>query len=215
MKKALGLLPVFCLLVATSLLLPACVAKEGQLPTWEVGDEWVWSYTTPEETTQTLTQEVTGEETIEGRDCYVIEMLVDGSSMKNWVDKATCIYGVKMESSGTSNGTAFTFTTTSSYNPWTSLFPLEIGKEVETEQTTIQYSDGSQYGDPMVTAIKYKVDSKEDVTVAAGTFSCWKIISSEGNVTQNIWWSDQVEYVVKIADADGNTMMELQSYSVS
>ena len=41
MKKILGVLLVSCLLVATQLLLPACVAKEGHLPTWGMGDEWV------------------------------------------------------------------------------------------------------------------------------------------------------------------------------
>jgi hypothetical protein len=215
MKKALGLMSVLCLLAATSLLLPACVAKEGQLPAFEVGDEWVWSHTTPEGMTQTFAQEVTGEETVEGRDCYVMEMLVDGSSMKNWVDKATYIYSLKVESSGTSNGTTLTHTITYSYNPLISLFPLEIGKEIETEQTIIHYFDGSQTGDPLITAMKYTVVSKEDVTVVAGTFSCWKMIIYEGNVTQNIWWSDKAKTMVKSMDADGNTVMELQSYSVS
>jgi hypothetical protein len=191
--------------------------KEGQLPTWEVGDNWVWSYTTPEGTTQNYTYEVTGEETIDGRDCYVIEMLYDSSSQKIWMDKATLIYELKMESTYSSNGTAHTRTETSSYNPWPSLFPLEIGKEVETEQTTTLFLDGSQVVDPMVATIKYKVDSKEDVTVTAGTFSCWKLIMYDGagNVSGTMWWSDQVEYVVKTADADGNTMIQLQSYSVS
>ena len=39
MKKVLGVLLVFCLLAATPLLLPACVAEqEGQLPTYQVGE---------------------------------------------------------------------------------------------------------------------------------------------------------------------------------
>ena len=122
-----------------------------------------------------------------------------------------------MESSGTYNGAAFTSTETYSYNPWISLFPLEIGKEAETEKTTTQYSDGSQVGDPTVTTEKYKIDSKETITVTAGTFSCWKIIMYDGagNVTETVWYSDQVKSLVKMTDADGNTMMELQSYSVS
>jgi len=237
MKKVLGVLLVLCLLAATSLLLPACQEKggeeeeapEGQLPTYQVGDRWVWSYVM-EETTSTLTEEVTGEETVEGRDCYVIDMSFDPvmssthndvvytmTGMKYWGDKATGLLGVKMESSGTYNGTAFTSTMTYSYNPWTSLFPLELGKEAEMEKTTIQYSDGSQRGEPAVTTEKYKIDSKEDVTVTAGTFSCWKIIMYDGagNITQIIWYSDQAKSLVKTTDADGNTMMELKSYSVS
>ena len=235
MRKVLGVLLVFCLLAATPLLLPACAEEEevveGQLPTYQVGDQWVWSYVMYE-TTYTLTDEVTGEETVEGRDCYVIDMLFDPvmsetyddvvstiTSMKYWSDKATVLCGVKMESQGTYNGEAFTFTETYSYDPWASLFPLEIGKEIEMEKTTILYLyyNGSQIGDPTVTTEKYKIDSKEDVTVAAGTFSCWKIIMYDGedNVTQTIWYSDQVESGVKGTDADGNTIMELQSYSIS
>jgi len=233
MRKVLGVLLVFCLLAATPLLLPACdeedEALEGQLPAYQVGDQWVWSYVM-DETTYTLTEEITEEETVEGRDCYVTDMLFDPvmswttddvvstvTSMKSWSDKATVLCGVKMESQVTVNGEAFTFTETYSYDPWTSLFPLEIGKEIEMEKTTIQYYNGSQLGDPTVTTEKYKIDSKEDVTVAAGTFSCWKAIMYDGedNVTQTIWYSDEVESGVKATDADGNTIMELQSYSIS
>lgn len=204
-------------------------AVEGQLPTMEVGDKWVWSYVM-EETTYTLTEEIIGEETVEGRDCYVIDMSFDPvisytrddvvstvTSMKYWGDKATALLGVKMQSSGTYNGTAFTSTQTYSYNPWISLFPLEIGKEIEMEKTTINYYDGEPYGEPVVSTEKYMVVSKEDVTVTAGTFSCWKITyyDSALDTTQTIWWSYQAKTVVKSTDADGNTIMELKSYSVS
>jgi len=229
MKKILGVLLVSCLLVATPLLLPACVTKEGQLPTWEIEDKWVWSYVM-DGTTATLTEEVTGEETVEGRVCYVIEMSFDPvissthdgvvyttTVMKYWNDKATGLLGIKHESSGTYNGTAFTSITTYSYNPWSSIFPLEIGKEVETEKTSTQYWDGTQFGEPVVTTEKYKVVSKEDVTVTAGTFSCWKITyyDSASGTTQTMWWSDEAKTMVKSMDAEGNTVMELQSYSVS
>lgn len=181
------------------------------------------------ETTYTLSEEVIGEETVEGQDCYVIDMSFDPTiswpagdavstitGMKYWADKATYFCGVKMESSGSRNGTAFTSTETYSYNPWASLFPLEIGKEVETEKTTIQYLDGNQAGDPVVTTEKYGTDGKEDVTVTAGTFGCWKIIMYDGvgNVMGTIWYSDQIKSLVKQTDADGNIIMELQSYSV-
>jgi hypothetical protein len=234
MKKVLAVLLVFCLLAATPLTFTACkdgggAPSEGQLPTTEVGDEWVWSYVMYG-TTYTLTEEVIGEETVGGRDCYVMDMSFDPlisytyddavstvTSMKYWGDKATGIYGVKTEMTGTYDGTEFTMTTISSYSSWPHLFPLEIGKEVEVEQTDIQFFNGSQTGEPMVTTQKYRVDSKEDVTVSAGTFSCWKIIiyDGEGNVIQIVWWSDQAESMVKSTDADGNTMMDLLSYSIS
>jgi len=234
MKKVLGVLLVLCLLVATSLLLPACQEKggeegEGQLPTYQVGDRWVWSYVM-EETTSTLTEEVIAEEIAEGRDCYVIDMSFDPvmsstyddvvytmTDMKYWGDKATGLYGVKMETSFTGNGQVYTSTETYSYDHWTSLFPLEAGKEAEMEKTTIQYSNGNQVGDPVVTTEKYEVVNKENVTVTAGAFSCWKIIMYDGagNVTGTMWYSDQAKSAVKVTDVAGRTMMELQSYSVS
>ncbi|MBA7468902.1 hypothetical protein ES707_04158 [subsurface metagenome] len=206
---------------------PSVVEQGGRLPTCEVGDKWVWSYVM-DETTYTLTEEVIGEEIVEGRDCYVIDMSFDPllsythsdvstiTSMKYWQDKDTALYGVKTEQSYTYNGTVSTWTETYSYSPWSSLFPLEIGKEVETEVTATQYSDGSQIGDPVVTTEKYKVNSKEDVTVAAGTFSCWKIIiyDGDGSVTETIWWSDKVKSMVKMTDAEGS-IGELQSFTTA
>ena len=231
MKKVLGVLLVFCLLVATSLLLPACQeeALEGQLPTPQVGDQWVFSYVMGE-TTSTFTEEITGEETVEGRDCYVTDMSFDPvmsstqdgvvyttTGIKYWGDKATGLLGVKMEFTTTYNGQVVTQSETYFYNPWTSLFPLEVGKEVETEKTTIYYFEGGQYGETEVSTEKYKVVSQEDVTVTAGTFSCWKITyyDSALDTTQTMWWSDEVKTMVKSTDADGKTISELQSYSVN
>ena len=232
MKKVLGVLLIFCLLAAVPFLLPACAgeeeAPEGQLPTLRVGDQWVFSYVM-DGTTATLTEEIIGEETVEGRDCYVLDMSFDPvmsgtqdnvvytiTSMKYWVDKATGLLGVKMESTTTYNGQSATSTETYSYNPWTSPFPLEIGKEVETENTTIHYYEGEQYGETEVTTEKYTVVSKEDVTVTAGTFSCWKITYYDSglNTTQTMWLADEVKSLVKMTDADGKTIMELKSYSV-
>jgi hypothetical protein len=226
----LGMLLAFCLMVAMLFLLPACAEEpEGQLPTLQPGDRWVWAYSMGE-TTSTLTEEVIGDELVEGRDCYVIDMSFDppstwtyddvvctATSTTHWADKAAGLLSVKTQSSYSCNGTASTYTTTYSYNPWTSLFPLEVGREVETQKTTIQYSDGSQQGEPVVSTERYTIVSRENVTVAAGTFGCWKLTmyDSATEVTQTMWLSDQVKSIVKIIDAEGNTVMELQSYSVS
>jgi hypothetical protein len=233
MKKALVLLLTLCLVAVTLLLLPACdkeeAPPEGQLPTFQIGDQWVWSYVM-EGTTYTLSEEVIGEETVEGRDCYVIDMSFDPvmssthdgivyttTSMKYWMDKATCLYGIKHEYTTSSNGQVFTSSLIYSYNPWASLFPLEIGKEVETMKTATSYYEGEQYGDIVTDSEKYSVVSKEDITVTAGTFSCWKMTYYDGasDTTQTMWWSDEAKTMVKSIDVDGNTVMELQSYSVS
>ena len=183
-----------------------------------------------EETTLTLTEEVTGEETVEGRDCCVLEMSFDPlmssthdgvvyttTGMRYWSDKATGLLGVKHEYTTTANEQSRTSSMIYSYNPWISLFPLEVGKEVETERTATNYVEGEQYGEIEVATERYAVVSKEEITVTAGTFSCWKITyyDSGYDVTQTMWWSDEAKTIVKSTDEDGNTLMELQSYSIS
>jgi hypothetical protein len=71
-------------------------------------------------------------------------------------------------------------------------------------------------GEPVVTTEKYVVEGKEEVTVAAGTFMCWKIViyDGDGNVTVTMYYSDMVKSSVKMMSADG-VAMELKSYSVS
>lgn len=231
MKKVLGVLLVFCLLVTTSFLFYACQEKEpeGQLPNVQVGDQWVWSYMM-DGTNFTLTEEVTGEETVEGRDCYVIEMSFDPVmsytrdgveyttiGMKYWNDKATSLLGIKHEYTTKANEQTHTSSIVYSYNPWISLFPLEVGKEVETERNATNYYEGEQYGEIEVSTERYKVISKEEITVIAGTFSCWKITyyDSTSGTTQTMWWSDEVKTMIKSMDENGMTIMELQSYSVS
>jgi hypothetical protein len=236
MKKILGVLLVSSLLMAISSFLPSCQKQEeetkvpeGQLPTLQVGDGWVWSYVM-NGTTYNLTEEVTGIETVAGRDCYVIRMSFDPAitqthdsvtytvtDMKYWADKASALLGVKTETTVTGGGQTFTSSEIYSYEPWMSLFPLEIGKLVEAEKTTTQYSGDTQVSEPSITTEKYVMDSKEDVTVPAGTFSCWKIFMYDGagNIITTFWYSDQIKSGVKSTDANGNTMMELKSYSVS
>jgi hypothetical protein len=203
-------------------------AQEGQLPTWQVGDQWVWSYV-QDSMTSILSEEVIGEETVEGRVCYIVDMSFDPvmswtqgdvecavTSMKYWSDRDTGLNGVKHEMSTTCNGQVNTTTFIYSYDLWVSIFPLEVGKEIEAEKTATQYYDGEQMGDPVVGTETYEVVGQENVTVAAGTFSCWKIAyyDSVNDVAQTIWYSDEVKTAVKSIGEDGNTIMELQSYSV-
>jgi hypothetical protein len=242
MKKVIGVVLVCCLLAALPFTVTACKDEAdgggnggngaptgGQLPDYEIGYTWTWSYVMYE-TTTTLTEEVIGEETVEGRDCYILNMALDPSisftqaggetvitGMKYWADKATGLYEVKMEVSGTYEGEAFTQTIISDYDPWESPFPLEIGKEVTAEKTVTSYFGDTQVGQPVVGTEKYVVEGKESITVSAGTFDCWKlaIYDDSDNQTYTAWWSDEVKSVIKNVDSAGNTVMELLSYSVS
>jgi hypothetical protein len=197
MKKALGVLLVGCLLAALSFTFAACdgggdggATAAGQLPDFEVGDVWTWSYAMQGQS-YTLTEECIGEEMVEGRDCWVTNMAFDPlltfpqaegvstvTEMTYWGDKATCFNEVKSEMVGHYDDTDFTLTVISSYSSWASLFPLKVGNEVETEHTLTQYYNGSQAGEPLVSTLSYRVDGQETITVSAGTFSCWRLILS-------------------------------------
>lgn len=234
MRKVLRGLLVACLLAALPFAFTACkddggAAAEGQLPDLKMGDSWVWSYVMQGQA-YTLTEEVIGEERVEGRDCWVSDMAFDPlltfpqaegvstiTGMTYWGDKATVFYEVKSEMAGTYDGEGFTMTMISDYTSWESLFPLEVGKELETEQTTTQYVGDNQAGEPVVTTMRFVVEGQENVTVSAGTFSCWKITLYDGedNIVQVSWWSMEVKSAVKAEDSRGNVAMELLSYSVS
>jgi len=232
MKKVLGVMLALFLIVTASLVFSACQedkASEGQLPVLQVGDRWVWSYQMGGETYD-LTEEVTGEEVVEGHDCYVIEMSFDPdmtsthdgvvyttTGMRYWNDKATGLLGVKHEYTTATDEQTYTSCMMYLYNPWTSIFPLEVGKEVEMEKTATNYFEGEQYGEPDVSTERYEVIGREDITVTAGTFSCWKITYSDSasGISQTMWWSDEAKTMVKSIDQNGNTIMELKSYSVS
>jgi hypothetical protein len=180
-------------------------------------------------TTAVLTEEIVDEETVEGRACYVFDMVFDPlmsyasgdvectvTDMQYWADKATVLLGVQQEYLTTCNGQAYNSAETYTYSPWTSLFPLEIDKEVEMEKTTTRYFNGEQTEAPIVTTERYNVVGQEDITVAAGIFSCWKVTIYDSAIggTRTMWYSDEVKSVVKMTGTDGSTMMELQSYSV-
>lgn len=229
MKKMLKVLVVFSLIAAVSCLLPACgteEVQEGQLPVLKVGDTWTWSYVL-NGTDYTLTETVTGIETVEGRECYVIDMSFDPAmssvydstvytvtKMTYWADKVSGLIGDKMEMEVTGDGLTYTTTETYVYDPWIELFPLEIGKVVQASLTTTQYMD-SHAGEPVVTTEKYVVEGKEQVTVVAGTLSCWKMIIYDGedNVMVTMWYSDEAKSSVKMTTVDG-VAMELKSYSI-
>jgi hypothetical protein len=244
MKKVLMLLVVVSLIAAVPFLFPACAveesgetgateeteaAPEGQLPVFKVGDTWTWSYDMSG-TTYTLTETVTGSETVEGHDCYVIDMLFDPAissvhdevvytviKMTYWADKMSGLIGVKQETEVTGGGQTFTSYETYVYDPWIVLFPLEIGKVVEASKTTTQYMGDSQVGEPRDTIERYVVEGKVQVTVAAGTFTCWKIViyDGDGNVFVTMWYSDEIKSAVKMIDAADDGCMELSSYSVT
>jgi hypothetical protein len=221
--KRIFIIPVIVvLLVAIAVVGIGCGAKEGELPTLKVGNQWV--YKNVENTTEwTLTLRVSGEEAVEGKDCYVInfsfEPAMEGmTEMKQWGDKETLL-PIKMQCSGEDEeGQPPTWTTTLSHEFLEgSYWPLEVGKEFKQKVTITTTMDGEVLP-PEITI--GKVEKKEEIEVPAGKFNCFKIIErdEQGNMLRERWYSDKVKGDVKSIeyDKEGKVTMtsELGSYLV-
>ncbi len=195
---------------------------EGALPTLHVGDRLVLAVTF-EGDHYTMAAEVTGQEMLGSKDCYVMDFsfappfmgIIDSAT--RWVDKAT-FDNVKMEMEGEYMELTYRVSVDASYEG-PILFPLKVGKEVartETIITTIEALGETETETEKETYTKI-VESIEDVTVPAGTFRCFKVVEYDeyGNVSYEAWYSDEVKANVKEIDyQEGREVIELQSYSV-
>ena len=174
--------------------------KEGELPSRTVGDQWVYTVIS-DATEYTFTMVVTGEEVVEGIDCwtenYLFEPAMDGmGTMSVWSVKDT-VFPLKMESSGVYDGHPYTAVTTYSYEflEGFSWWPLEVGKEgtVQETQTTTVTSGGEVVSTETNTVtVVLEIEKKEDIEVLAGTFNCFKILEKgeDGTVHRVYWYSD-------------------------
>jgi hypothetical protein len=216
LKRVAILLSVAALLTAGMIGVGCSKAKEGQLPAYKVGDTWTYEEMM-EGSYYTVTYEVTGEDEVDGMDCWTVKQTISPefmgmSSMTAKIDKAN-LFPLQGQGSGSMMGMPFSVAMDYSYQPSdASYYPLEIGEEVsvtETHATTATVA--GQTGDPETETKThvYKVEAKEEITVEAGTFTCFKI--TDGDAT--IWYSDKVKQDIKRIEDDGSTQ-ELTSYSI-
>ena len=201
----------------------------GKVPILHVGDWWIMEFVS-NETTYTLTQNVTGE----GSDYYVRYLEYDPpfQGMHNrtgWVDKST-ISPVRMQGQGeyTYDNTTvpYTYNGTIFYVYYGGVpFPLIVGKELNgTETYTMTYTmiiDGTPYTHKYnyTYAYTFRVEAIEKVTVPAGTFTCFKIDmwnATSGDLMYTAWHSDEVKTWIKYIDytTTPETIAELKDYSV-
>jgi hypothetical protein len=225
-------------------ILSACGGgnKKGEMPTFKVGNKWVYELKTPEGLYYTLTQEVTGTteftdaseltdwEALHHWDCYCFkwtynppcQFVADNSTMvleegTIWAEKATLnVYGDV--TFGTQDGESGLWTTRYWYiYPKVPYWPLKMGKvirEVEYSETRLNGEDTIAYSETVF--YTYEVESMEEITVAAGTFNCFKVVKydDEGVKIETSWYSDKVKAKVKLIYHDSGDTRELKSYSV-
>ena len=230
LRKYLGtLILIACILVA-SFTLFACDSDDedmGELPVLMMGDTWTTNGSMAgSDVTVILT--VTGDEVVEGKAAYVLEGtinpalegIVDTIVMK--LDKSSML-PLEMQMMGESDGDPFEITTTSSYDiTGAPKYPKELGNQttVIATQTTVTKTLGqleTEMTETETTTSVYKVEGIEDITVPAGTFTCFKEVEyDEAGVVLNTDWQSAATKHFNVKSIDGETgdVMELVSYSV-
>lgn len=217
-KRVAIVLSVAALLIATVIGLGCSKAKEGRLPTYKVGDKWTYEGVV-EGSRYSITLEVTGESTVEGKDCWVVKQTYSPAFMgitsgtvkydkSNW-------FAVDTQVTGSMQGITFSGSVVHSYDPSdAACFPLELGREVGVTETTTRTATaaGTTKKTTETKTHTYKVEAVEEITVEAGTFKCFKI--TDGASIR--WYSDKVKQEVKssIEEAGITMVMQLTSYSV-
>jgi len=205
-----------------------------EVPTLKVGDKWVVEYTNtgsvwPKLDSFTYTMEITGEDTIDGKDCYVMEYSYNPSTVNAWEDFESIFYiskttydDYRIQLMGTINSVPISSVITYSYDyPEEPYWPLEVGKEVkqvktETTTQTYMYTGETEMYPATKTTTIFKIEKVEEITVEAGTFNCFKIVEYDacGDERNTDWYSDTVKQNVKVIDYVFGYTGELKSYSV-
>jgi len=201
--------------------LAGCGKQEGLLPVFSISDKWVSKWNTGG-VQYLVTSEITGEESIEGKNCWTMTTTFDPpytgqvTSMVNNYDKAT-LNIVKMDLFSITPGA---FTTAVYQTTGDLLYPVAVGEECrEVEFQTLTWGDASiSQSQNSTTTTVTKVEKIENITVEAGTFKCFKMVKydADGNVIQISWRSNETKmFQVKMEDmAEPDAVYELVSYSV-
>lgn len=207
--------------VGSYFILKSGERAKAEMPTHLIGEEWTYRVT--DDNAYTFHYEVIAEETVDNKDCYVIELLstppylggLGGllSGENTWVEKETGL-PVKKQISGEYIETPFTKTLTFVYHSVEDVWPIEVGKEVTATMTVIENSSLSGTRSTTKT-VTLKVEKRENITVPAGTFTCFKVDSYEyGYKTATSWYSDNAKHYVKRIDYTTGETHELVSYLI-
>lgn len=199
-----------------------CAVEEiGSLPQFALGDKWVSRWVTGGET-YTVTAEITGSDTVDGQDCWVMETTFDPAYMNEITSMTTKYEKTDLNIVYTSYSYVETnkFTTYSYRTEGDPFYPLKIGKEIsEIKYATISTGDEMITQTQNTTTKTYsKVEKIEDITTEAGKFSCFKVLKydSEGTLISVSWRSNKTKlFQVKMQDmAEEDATYELISYTV-
>lgn len=179
-----------------------------ELPRWENAARWNFNLFSEIENKQyTMIVRFVGESVIGEKVCYQLNYSFDPpignlvTSSMAWLEEST-LAPIKIQYfQGDNFLTESTIVYTFSENMW----PLRVGKEFTLIENRVTEGTAQLY--------LVKVEAIENVTTAAGTFECLKIIYYRDDVTTRTeWYSPQIGWYVKTDDNQFKRLIELQSY---
>jgi len=242
-KIVVATLTVFLIVSVVYLLQPIYFSnpQEGQFfppvawaPTLEVGNSWTQALTS-NKASYNLTMTVTGKEIVNNVSCYAMKLVFEPESplankgvskeMTWWLDNST-LHLVKVNGKAHAYGYDLTFVEKHFYTFQGGLFLTVGNTHNETDNRKMDV-----YGPPPTNLLfkheettattRIRVEAVENITVPAGTFSCYKLVTYDetGQNTLSIrWFSIEAKTAVKTENYEmGEFEMfetaELLSYS--
>lgn len=189
----------------------------GALPTWSVGDNWVYENSTGAIYTYSVTSEGQFDPPWDNTPCYRVTGTIDplsewGGNILQWYRKATLDFR-KDRVFGGDRDRSSTFTHSYSADPW----PLEVGKTytVTTDESTDRTISGDGYTEGSSHTFQITIETFENVSVRGQKFECFKLVKREGGtLVETRWYSDVVKREVKQINHQTGEVLELVSYRV-
>ncbi|NQT72330.1 MAG: carboxylesterase family protein [Chloroflexi bacterium] len=208
---------------------PTKPPQSSEMP--EIGTTWTHNVNYGDENT-VWTVSITGGEAIDGVDCYITEASFDapperllytemvGSDLaltitgeSSWINREA-LQAIKNEVSThlSSMSLSIDTTTTFAYDGAYGM-PLSVGQTWSYQQESVP-----SMGPKMISTWNAEVVGMEEITVPAGTFNCYKVVHTSGDISRTEWWSvegDLLTAVKLVNDGiwTGIETRELASYS--
>ncbi len=196
---------------------------EGTVPVLEIGDKWIHKGPI-DGVTYTMMDEVIGEDIVEDKDCYIMISVLNPPFMGacesvSTIEKST-MDTITFQISGEYDETLLNTVRSYSYEYSEPDYPRYVGKkwQVTETETSATVVEDEIYGETEITVFEYEVEAIEEITLAAGSFRCFKVnkYDDTGSILTTSWYSDLVKgYKVKQIDHETDETMELVGYSVT
>jgi len=192
----------------------APTVERAPLPTWSVGDNWVYENQTGGTYTYIVSGEGPHDPPWDNTPCYHITGTITppsewGGNIRQWLHKATLnLYKDQVLGEGRDRSSTFTYSY--SADPW----PLEVGKSytvVENVSTEESIEEGG-HTQLVSRTFQITVENVEDVSVRGVTIRCFKVIKREDGVAvETRWYSKDVKREIKMIKHETGEILELVS----